>query len=68
MRCKFVRPPLSDKSLQLIQFLEFLRNNAFQRAENLADSDQRAVHVCDREKLANNKADYQRKKQAHVQQ
>ena len=37
MRCKLVRPPLTDKSVQLIQIPEFLIiNNAFQRAENFA--------------------------------
>ena len=37
-------------------------NNAFQTAENLAVKS----HVCDEEELANNKADYQRKKVAHL--
>ena len=45
---QIVRTPLSDTSVQLIQFPEFLRNNAYPRAENLADYHQRAMSVIEK--------------------
>ena len=48
MRGKFVRPPLTEKSVHLIQFPEFLENNAYQRPGNLADCKYRAMSVIEK--------------------
>ena len=48
MRGKFVRPPLTEKSVPLIQFPEFLENNAYQRPGNLADCNYRAMSVIEK--------------------
>ena len=48
MRCKFVRTPLTEKSVELIQFPEFLKNNAYQRVENLAACNYRAMSVIEK--------------------
>ena len=48
MRCKFVRTPLTEKPVQLIQFPEFLKNNAYQIAENLAHCNYRAMSVIEK--------------------
>ena len=42
------RIPLTEKSVQLILFPEFLKNNAYQRAENLANCNYGAMSVNDK--------------------